>query len=125
MKLDVLERLVILAILPKENDITTMKVVGNLREELGFSEEEHKLLDFKRLDDGRTIWREKDDDGNPIELERDFTIGVKGAEIIAERLKELDGEKKISLEMLSLYQKFVDADLRVVPKLKPKAVKKS
>jgi len=51
MKLSVFERLNCLSILPVEGSFFTLKIMRKLREDLSFSEEENKLLDFK------TTWK--------------------------------------------------------------------
>ena len=49
MKLSVFERLILLNVMPKEGDFTTLKIIRNLQEALSFSEEELKVLDVKVL----------------------------------------------------------------------------
>jgi len=102
MKLTVLERLALLNILPKEGNFITLKIVRKLREDLSFSEEEIKRLEFKE-DEGRVSW-------NPREAEKiikDIKIGNKANSIIVEILEKLDKEKKLTDQHFTLYEKFI------------------
>lgn len=105
MKLNVLERLLLLQILPGEGNLTTLRIVNDLSRELSFTEEEHEQLDI-RVDEmtGRVLWEE---DGSV----KDVTFGPKATEIMRKRLEELDKQEKLRVEHLSLCDKFgVGAD---------------
>ena len=98
MRLSVADRLALLNILPQEGDITTLKIVRKLREELSFSEEEHAILQFQN--DGQMIrW-------NPLE-DKDVEVGEKATDIISDAFKELNKQKKISVDWVELYERFV------------------
>ncbi len=55
MNLSVLDRLLLLGLLPAEGDITTLRIIRTLREELSFTEQEHADLHLKQ-DEGRVTW---------------------------------------------------------------------
>lgn len=100
MQLGVFERMILLNILPKEGDFTTLKIIRNLREDLSFSEEEHKVLQFEN--NGKSVkWKKAGD------VERDIPIGEKATDIIVGVLKKLNADKKLTDEHFSLYEKFV------------------
>ena len=100
MELGVFDRLILLNILPKEGDFTTIKIVRKLREDLSFSEEEHKALEFK-FEEANVQWvREAD---KPKEVE----IGEKATDLIVETLKKLSSDKKLTESHLPVYEKFV------------------
>lgn len=101
MELNVLERLLLLNILPAEGDFTTIKIVRTLREELSFTEEEHERLQVN-VSDGKVQW----DMGK--EVLRNFVFGNKARDLISEDLKKLNVEKKLTEQHLSLYEKFVE-----------------
>jgi len=101
MKLDVSERINLLSILPQEGSFLTLKIVRELRENLSFTEEEHKKFQFKNLSDNRISWNTKEAKENNIE------IGKKAESIIREKLEELDEQKKLKNEHFTLYEKFV------------------
>lgn len=95
------ERIILLNVLPREGDFTTLKIIRKLREDLSFSEEEHKALQFKQ-EDGKVLWVAEADIAKPVE------IGEKAKEIIRNRFKELSEQKKLKEEHLPLYERFVE-----------------
>jgi hypothetical protein len=101
MELSVFERLILLNILPKEGDFTTLKIVRKLREDLSFSESEHTALQFKQ-DGGNVQWKQEGD--VPVEI----SIGEKATDLIVEVLKKLDKEKKLQESHFTLYERFVE-----------------
>lgn len=103
MKLNVFERLKALQILPKEGNIVTLRVVQELGKNLSFKDEEFEEFEIKEKKEGKggVSWNAKGKEGVEIE------IGPKGHEIIAEALKDLDKQKKLTFEHISLYEKFV------------------
>lgn len=101
MNLSILERLVVLKVLPKEGDYATLKILTALRLALSFSEEETKAWGITSDPaTGRTEW--KDDTA-----EADIPIGEKATDIIVDGLKRLSREKKLPLEAMSIYEKFI------------------
>ena len=101
MELKVFDRLILLNIMPKEGDFTTLKIVRKLREDLSFSEDEHKALEFKQ-ENGNVQWKQAGD------IPKDVPIGEKAADLIADVLKKLDKEKKLSDQHYTLYERFVE-----------------
>jgi hypothetical protein len=102
MILTTLERLLLLNILPKEGDFTTLKIVRKLREALSWTEAEYAERKFTTKEDGSTTWTL----GNPDAVE--IPIGEKATDIIVEVLKKLNSEKKLNEQQFSLYEKFVE-----------------
>ena len=100
MKLNVMGRLVLLNILPKEGDFTTLKIVRTMREDLSFTEEEHKKLNFQQ-EEGNVRWTQSAD------MERDINFGEKATDIIVEVLKKLNTDKKLAEQHFNLYEQFV------------------
>ena len=100
MQLGVFDRVLLLNILPREGDFRTLKVLRKLADDLGFSEDEAAALQFQQ--DGVSIkWRQEAD------APKDVPMGEIAREIIADRLRELDKQKKLTLEHMSLYERFV------------------
>lgn len=100
-ELTVVERLVLLNILPKEGDFTTIKLVRKLRENLSFDEDEHKKLNF--VQDGDQVrWNQE------ALTDKYIQIGEKQSDLIHDALKKLNDEKKLTNEHFSLYEKFVE-----------------
>ena len=109
MKLSVSERIVLLNILPKEGDITTLRIVRELRDALSFSEEEHGALQFKELEGGGTEWNPDGVSDRPVE------IGPRAFTLISEALEKLNKNQKLVEDYVSVWDKFCEgAQLEVV-----------
>lgn len=102
MLLNTFERLILLNILPREGDFTTLKIVRKMREDLSFTEEEHKDLSITVDEKGSVKWKTEADKAIPI------TIGEKATDIIVSVLKKLNDEKKLTEQHYTLYEKFVE-----------------
>ena len=100
MKLSVLERLLVLNLLPEKGSFTNLKLMRTAREALSFTEEEHKLLNFQETD-GKTRWQ----DG--VVAEKDIKLGEIVTEIIKKSLKELDQKEELLPQQVELYEKFM------------------
>jgi len=101
VNLSVLERLVLLNVLPREGTVTTVKIVRELRETLSFSEEEHAALKFERTESGGTEW----DTGGEKDKEIDFA--PRALALVVETLERMDKEQKVTEDYLSIFEKFV------------------
>ena len=98
--LSVKARLVLLGILPPEGNLTTIRIVRELREGLSFSEGEHK--DLQMVQEGQQLrWEEG------AVPDKVLDIGAKGQEVIREAIKKLDDDKKLvpdHLELVDLFE---------------------
>jgi len=105
-KLTVVERIALLNILPFEGNVVTLKIIRDLQSNLSFSEEEMKRFKMKniRRPDGSTfaVW-----DSDLAEETKEIEIGDVANDMIVEQLKALEARKKLRMEMLTLYEKFV------------------
>ena len=100
MNLSVLERIVLLQVLPKEGDYTTLKILMNLRLSLSFTEEEIKKWGITSdPEKGSTSW---DESG-----EAEIPIGEKATDIIVSAFRKLDRDKKLEPIMMGTYEKFI------------------
>ena len=102
MKLNTKDRLLLLGLLPNQGSLTTIRIVHTLRQELSFSEEEHKVLNLQE-DNGLVRW-----DTTSTSGVKDVEIGDKATDIIADALKQLDKSEQITADHLPLYEKFVE-----------------
>ena len=102
MKLVVLERIHLLSILPKEGSFATLKIIRQLRENISFTEEENKLLNFQQTG-GAVKW---DIVGSVRVGKPDIAISDFQKEIIAKALESLSTQEKLQNEQFSLYEKF-------------------
>ena len=99
MELNILERLLLLGILPPEGNLTTIKIVRKLREDLSFSEDEIAKYSITQHADGRVTWEAGGD-------EKAFEFGAKAREAIVKALEKLDKDGKVEERHLSLFEKF-------------------
>jgi len=100
MKLNLLERVTILGILPKEANFLNLKIIKDIQDVVSFTEEDFKEFDIKQTD-GMITWNAKGTE------EKEISIGEKATDIIVEALKELNKDKKLTANHYSLYVKFV------------------
>ncbi|MHB8084276.1 MAG: hypothetical protein ACYDHZ_00420 [Dehalococcoidia bacterium] len=100
MQLNIMERMILLNILPAEGDYSTLKILRQLREDLSFTEDEHKTVNFEKTPEGIKWETDKD-------FTKDVQIGPKANQIITECLKQLDNNKKLTEQVFPLYEKFV------------------
>lgn len=100
MELTVFERIILLNLLPKEGDFLTLKIVRKMREDLSFSEAEHKDLRFDQTENN-IKWNQAADKPKVIDF------GEKATDIIVGILKKLDETKKLTEQQFSLFEKFV------------------
>ena len=99
MELTVLERLTLLAILPPEGNLRTMRVVHELRQELALTQEEIK--EFGVREEGQQIvWDEAK--AKAVEIK----AGGIRTEIITKALRELNEKEKLTPQHLTLCEKF-------------------
>jgi len=107
ISLNILERILLMGILPAEDNIVTIRVVRKLKEDIGFSEEELIKWNIKSvLNENKQnvlTWNAEKTNEN-----KEIDFGLKGIEIISEVLKDLSKKKKITEQHLSLYDKFVE-----------------
>ena len=103
MLLTLKERIMAVQALPKEGDVFTQRVIRDLKSKLGLSDEDWRTYGVKN-EGGRIVWDAKKDVGV------EFNFGAKASELIKESLLELNKQKKISEDYLSLYDKFLPAE---------------
>ena len=99
MKLSVAERLTLLMALPQEGDLTTIRIVARLRDELSFTEEEHAALGIEVADTG-VRWNPDVDPG------REYEFGAKATEAIVKALTRLSETGKLTAQHLTVCDKF-------------------
>jgi len=75
--------------------------VRKLQETLSLTEAEYKEFEVKE-DGVQTTWNTKGQE------ERELEIGEKASDIIAEALKKLNDEDKLTVQYMSVYEKFVE-----------------
>jgi hypothetical protein len=102
MKLDVGTRIRLLGILPETGNLLTLKIVRELRDELSFSEKEHK--DFKITTRGNEItWSDK---AKP----KTVKFGDQARELVVKVLRELNKKEELTMPDLDLWEEFVGGE---------------
>ena len=100
MELTVIDRILLFSILPKEGDITTIRTIRKLREDLAFSDEEQATFELTTKDD-RVTWNQQ------TATSKDVNIGAKAQTLIINALEQLSKDKKLTAEFIPLYEKFI------------------
>lgn len=104
MELGIKERLVLSASLQGVmGNIAQLRIIRKLREDLSFSEEEHKKFEL-RLEGGNFIWKE-----SVAEL-KEVEIGDEAYKIIVGRLKELNAQGQLLDDHLDVIDKFPEVE---------------
>lgn len=104
VQLNLFERLTVLSLLPREGSFITLKIVGDLQNELAPTEEEIKLSEMKENENGsvQANWS--------AVPEKEFTLGETAQKIITDALKKLNKEEKLQMQYLSIYTKFIGGE---------------
>ncbi len=101
MKLNVLERIIALGIMPEAGNFATLRVMNDLRMALSLTEAEFKEFGVKQEGD-QMSWNPKGAE------DREVKVGEKATDILVEALEKLDKEKKLLNQHYTLYEKFVE-----------------
>ncbi len=106
MKFSVLDRVILLNLLPQQGDIYSLRLVREFREEVGFSADERGLLDIRPGPEGKgVVW---DDEGEAEIGLKLITVGGFIHQELEQRFAELNSQKKLGVEHVDLYGRFVE-----------------
>lgn len=100
LELDLMDRLVLLHVLPKEDSVLTMKVVIDLKNKLGITSAEHEEFELKQ-ENGKFGWNEK------ASLPKVFDVSGAEKSVLSDAFKKLDKDKKITEEMVQTFDKIM------------------
>ncbi len=98
MKLCIGERMGLLNILPEQGTIATMRVLRDLRHDLGFSEEELEEAGIKQTED-RLTWKPS------ASIEKDIAIGPAARDVVLEAIEDLDAKSGVTELTLEIYER--------------------
>jgi len=102
-QLNVGERLIILQLLPKEGNFTTLRLIRDLAAKVGLSADE--LVEFDLKQDGSQVkWNAEGSKEKPFELK------FKEIELITKELQKLDKENKLGFNHFTLFEKFSEEE---------------
>jgi hypothetical protein len=100
IKLNVLERIKIMDLLPKEGNLIYWKILKGLKEKVSFTEDELIAYGIKAVD-GKVFWNPQQDSS------KDFELTDAEKSLITETFKKLNEQNKITEEIVSLAEKFL------------------
>lgn len=96
--LGIMDRVLILSILPQKGNIVTMRIVSEFQAEVGFSDKEIRDWKIKQTETG-VVW-----DGSKSSA-KEFKIGESIISVLKEQIKELDEKGEIVPQHLELIKK--------------------
>ena len=99
VNLNVLERIVIMNVLPKTGSFVNLRAIKNTGKMLAISKEEQTEIEMNVGPQGST-WNEKGKD------EKEFDLPASSVKIIKERLTELDRKNELPIEIVTVWEKF-------------------
>lgn len=109
VELTIGERLWLFNLLPREGDITTIRILRELREELETTDEEDKTYGVTQLPNGGTMiepkWWEPE---NAVETLKSFSLARKEWELVKSTLTKISVQGKLNIQCIELYEKFVE-----------------
>ncbi len=104
MELNIQDRLILLNVLPKEGDFTTLKILRDLQSALSFNEKELAALKIESVEGQGTRW----DLTAANELSRvEIPIGGRANAMIVDAFQKLSEAKKLTFDHLGTFEKFV------------------
>lgn len=100
MKLNVLERVHLLNIVPRKGSIIENKAIMSLLTKIEFDGNELKEYELKSTPDGKITWNQ--DKSKDIEL----TFIETEIDMIKKAINEMDSKKEVPLNLMPLIEKF-------------------
>jgi hypothetical protein len=102
MKLNIVDRLLLLNILPTKGNILTLRLAREFSESLSFTEAEHKVLNFVETA-GNVSWN------NPKkEMLKEIHVGEVIVTLIKDELTKLSDSDSLEVQHIDLYNKFFE-----------------
>ena len=100
MKFNVLERVMLMGVLPQSFNYADYRILNELKTATSFSEKEMKALKMTQV--GEQInWEVTN---SP---DKEIVVGKRATEIVVAALKKLDAEEQLTDQLISLYEKFI------------------
>lgn len=104
IKLKVLDRIALLALIPNQGNYTLLKSTGEVRELLKFTDKEIKDLNMKQSNDGKTSWDFKKDNGKEFEISEIVIEPVKA------KLIEMNNKNQLTKDHIGIYELIVQPE---------------
>jgi len=104
MILTVAERLTLLGLLPNESNYPGVKEIFRLKQLLSLTDDESKEINVQQGEmPGTIMW----DQEKALGLNADIAMGEWITEVIRGELRDLNEDYKLTPEVMSLYEKFI------------------
>jgi len=100
MKFNVLERVMLMGLLPGTFNFADYRILNELKTACSFSEDEMKDLGMTQT--GEQIHWEITDSPD-----KEIVVGKRATEIVVAALTKLNDEEKLTDQVISLYEKFI------------------
>lgn len=100
MKLNILERLLLVNVLPEKGNAVTLRIVSQLRERLSFTEQD--IEKYGITVEGEAVRWDPEKGQEEVEIK----IGAVAQRTIVDALTELDKNEDLEMQHLSLLDKF-------------------
>jgi len=101
MRLTVLERMISMGLLPAEGDILTLRIRAKMIDKIGLTAEEFKEYEVVQAN-GNVKWR------NDLPQEKEIDLDPAEIGLLKDALKKKNDDKKLTPEMVGLYEKVAD-----------------
>jgi len=105
MKFNVLERVMLMGILPQNFNFADYRILSDLKRAASFTEQEQKDLGMTQVGD-QINWKV------PNSPDKEIVIGKRATEILVAALKELDEKEQLTEQVISLYEKFIIPEIK-------------
>lgn len=104
LDMTVKDRITVLSIFPRETNLVEQTYIRDISDKVVITQEEIKAVEFQYDDELKTYkWNAEKDKPKKIkftDVERDFILDI---------IRKLDQEKKITIDIYQLYEKFNEA----------------
>ena len=105
MKFNVLERVMLMGVLPQSFNFADYRILNELKTAASFTEKEQKELGMTQA--GETVnWKVTD---SP---DKEIKVRERATEIVVAALTKLDAEGQLTEQLISLYIKFIITDVK-------------
>jgi hypothetical protein len=106
-ELSVEERILLFGILPQESDYRSMLEIKDFRTLITFNEEETRNYDITVLESPEGQMRVTFNKEAAVGHIKEYDISPRVAAVINEQLEKLDKERKVTDQLLGLFEKFL------------------
>lgn len=103
MKLDILQRLTIVGLMPEKSNYAEMLAVTALAQKLALTGDELLKWNVKTLDNGKVMWNASSDTSTDIELSEG------DCKLIVKYLRKLDETNSLTIPHMKIWDIFVNA----------------